>query len=307
MKVYNRVSSVLAATVLLLGPSCSRTSPQARFATPDDAAKALLQAFKAHDRQQLEFLFGGEALEAVRSGDEVSDRNDQEVIALAMEQSSRWALVGGGRQELIIGDEQWPFPVPLVKNGEQWHFDSEAGKNEVLARRIGRNELGVIDLCRFYVEVQREYAAQAHDGKAAGIFAQRIRSTSGRQDGLYWEASADKNLSPLGDLFALAADEGYASSQAEGSPFWGYRFRILNGQGESAPGGRRSYIVNGDMSGGFALVAYPAKYGSSGVMTFIVGQEGTIYEKDLGSSTAKEAAAMKEYNPDNTWVPVRTS
>ncbi len=307
MQAHKYVSSVLVATALLLGPSCSRTPTQANFATPDDAAKALLQAFKTHDRQLMERLFGREALEAVASGDQVSDRNDREVITVAMEQSWRWAPVGGNRQELIIGDEQWPFPVPLAKSGDRWRFDSEAGKNEVLARRIGRNELDVIALCQFYVEVQKEYAAQPHDGKPVGIFAQRIRSTAGRQDGLYWETSAGENPSPLGDLFADAAYEGYAPTQAEGSPFWGYRFRILNGQGESAPGGRKSYVVNGDMSGGFALVAYPAKYGSSGVMTFIVNQDGAIYEKDLGSSTAKEAAQMTEYNPDKTWAAVGTS
>lgn len=306
MQAHNYVTSALMAAALLLGPSCSRTSSQARFKTPDDAAKALQQALKTHDREQLQLLFGREALEAVGSGDPVSDSNDQEVVALAMEQSWRWAPLDKDRRELIVGDEQWPFPVPLRKSGDQWLFDSEAGKDEILARRIGRNELGVIDLCRWYVGVQKEYAAQSHDGKPAGIFAQRIRSSSGRHDGLYWEMSAGEKPSPLGDLAAQAADEGYAINQPQGTPFWGYRFRILSGQGGSAQGGRRSYIVNGEMSGGFALVAYPAKYGSSGVMTFIVNQDGKVYEKDLGPDTPKQAAAMTEYNPDDTWAPART-
>ena len=292
----------LALTVLLMGLSCSRPPAQSKFATPDDAAKALMQALKAENMEQLTAIFGRSTLEAVASGDTVSDKSDREVVRLAMEQSWRWSPLGSDRKELIIGDEQWPFPVPLAKSGDQWVFDAEAGKQEVIARRVGRNELGVIELCQWYVDVQKEYAAESHDGKQAALYAQRLRSTRGHQDGLYWETNPDEKPSPLGDLVAQAAEEGYAKNQTESSPFWGYRFRILTAQGASAPGGQKKYVVNGDMPGGFALVAYPAKYGSSGVMTFIVNRDRVVYEKDLGKDTLSLAANMTEYNPDNSWA-----
>ena len=292
----------LAVTVLLMGLSCSRPPAQSKFATPDDAAKALLQALKAENMEQLTAIFGRSTLEAVASGDTVSDKSDREVVRLAMEQSWRWSPLGSDRKELIIGDEQWPFPVPLAKSGDQWVFDAEAGKQEVIARRVGRNELGVIELCQWYVDVQKEYAAESHDGKQAALYAQRLRSTRGHQDGLYWETNPDQKPSPLGDLVAQAAEEGYAKNQTESSPFWGYRFRILTAQGASAPGGQKNYVVNGDMPGGFALVAYPAKYGSSGVMTFVVNRDRVVYEKDLGKDTLSLAANMTEYNPDNSWA-----
>jgi hypothetical protein len=305
MRVQNHFTPALVVVALLLGQSCSRTPAQSKFATPDDAARALMKAFKADNMEQITAIFGREALDAVASGDAVSDKHDRQVIGLAMEQSWRWAPLGPDRQELIIGDEQWPFPVPLAKSGDQWRFDSEAGKQEVVARRIGRNELGVIDLSRWYADMQKEYAADSHDGKRPGLYAQRLRSTPGHQDGLYWETNPDEKPSPLGDLVAEASDEGYAKSQTEGSSFWGYRFRILTGQGGAAPGGKKNYLVNGDMPGGFGLVAYPARYGSSGVMTFIVNQDGVVYQKDLGKDTLSLAANLAEYDPDKGWEPVQ--
>jgi hypothetical protein len=285
--------------------SCSKTSSQSKFATPNDAAKALLQAFKTDDAQQISAIFGREAFEEVASGDAVSDKQDRDVIAVAMEQSWRWAPLGSDRQELIVGEEQWPFPIPLAKSGDQWVFDSQAGKHEVIARRIGRNELSAIDLCHAYVDLQREYAALPHDGKAVGLYAQHLRSSPGHQDGLYWETNSGEQPSPLGDL-AAEAGEGSAQNRAEGSPFWGYRYRVLTEQGASAPGGKKSYVVNGDMTGGFALVAYPATYGASGVMTFVVNQDGSVYQKDLGKDTSSLAAKITEYDPDDSWEPVKT-
>ena len=305
MRTQHYLMPALAVAILLMGPSCSRTPTQSKFATPDDAAKTLVQALKAENMEQIASIFGRKTVEAVASGDTVSDKRDREVVRLAMEQSWRWAPLGPDRQELIIGDEQWPFPVPLAKSGDQWVFDAEAGKQEVIARRIGRNELGVIDLCRWYVDVQKEYAAEPHDGKQAGLYAQRLRSTRGHQDGLYWETNPDEKPSPLGDLVAEAAEEGYAKNQTESSPFWGYRFRILTGQGGAAPGGKKNYVVNGDMPGGFGLVAYPARYGSSGIMTFIVNQDRVVYQKDLGKDTLSLAANMTEYNPDSSWTSVQ--
>ena len=290
---------------ILFAPACSNPPAQAKFATPEEAAAGLLQALKTDNPAKMQEIFGREGIEAVASGDPVSDRHDREVIALAMEQSWRWAPRGEEAKELIVGDEQWPFPVPLVKIGNAWQFDAGEGKEEVLARRIGRNELGTIDVCRAYVDMQREYASQPHDGKPAGVFAQRLRSSPGRQDGLYWERKPGERRSPMGDLVAEAAAEGYEPGKPASSPFWGYHFRILTAQGPAAPGGKKSYVVNGDMTGGFALVAYPAKYAFSGVMTFMVGQDGVVYQKDLGEDTAVQAPRLAEFDPDKSWTAVQ--
>jgi hypothetical protein len=245
-------------------------------------------------------------MEAVASGDPVADRHDREVIALAMGQGWRWAPHGANGKELIIGDEQWPFPVPLVKTGNAWQFDSAEGKEEVLARRIGGNELGVISLCRDYVRAQKEYASEPHDGKPAGVFAQRFRSSPRLHDGLFWRLKRGEMSSPFGELVAAAIAEGYDPNKPDASPFRGYRFRILTAQGPVAPGGKKSYVVNGNMTGGFALLAYPAKYAFSGVMTFVVGPDGVVYEKDLGKDTAKQALRLTEYNPDKSWTAVQS-
>jgi hypothetical protein len=291
--------------VILLAPACNTVSSRAKFATPDQAAGALQEAFRTQDMEKLQTIFGRAGMEAVASGDPVSDRNDREVIALAMTQSWRWAPHGADGKELIIGDENWPFPVPLVKTGNEWQFDSEAGKAEVLARRIGGNELGVISLCRDYVTMQRDYASEPHDGKPAGLFAQHFRSSADRQDGLYWQRKPGEKRSPLADLVFRGVAEGYDPNKPDYSPFRGYRFRILTAQGPAAPGGKKNYLVNGDMTGGFALLAYPAKYAFSGIMTFMVGQDGVVYQKDLGKHTATEATRLTEYNPDESWTAVK--
>jgi len=295
--------AVLGLTILF-GPACRKAPSQATFATPDEAAAALHQAFKTEDLGKLQSIFGPGAIEAVASGDSVADRHDREVIALAMEESLRWAPRGADGKELIIGDEQWPFPVPLVKTGNEWRFDSEQGKEEVLARRIGANELDAIDVCRDYVGMQKEYALHPHDGKPAGLFAQRLRSSPGREDGLYWHRKFGGKLSPLSDLIAEATEEGYDLNKPESSTFRGYHFRILMAQGAAAPGGKKSYVMNGDMKDGFALLAYPDRYAYSGVMTFVVGQDGVVYQKDLGADTATEALQVAEYNPDQSWTTV---
>jgi len=254
----------------------------------------------------MQAIFGRQWMEAAASGDPVADRHDREVVALAMDQSWRWGPHGAAGKELIIGDEQWPFPVPLVKNGQAWQFDSERGKEEVLARRIGGNELGTISLCRDYVRAQKEYASQPHDGKPAGLFAQRFRSSPGRQDGLFWGRQHWETSSPLDELVTEAAKEGYDPNKPDASPFRGYCFRILTAQGPSAPGGQKSYVTNDAMTGGFALVAWPAKYAFSGVMTFVVGPDGVVYQKDLGEDTATQAVGLTEYDPDKSWTPVQS-
>jgi hypothetical protein len=304
LKLKHVVPVAMLGLITLVAPGCNKAPSQARFATPEAAAAALQQAFKTQDMEKVQAIFGREGVEAVASGDPVSDRQDREVIALAMEQSWHWEPHGADGKELIIGDEKWPFPVPLVKIGNEWQFDSEAGKDEVLSRRIGGNELGVISLCRDYVRAQKEYASQPHDGKPAGLFAQRFRSSPGRQDGLFWGRQRWETPSPLDELVSEAVKEGYDPEKPDASPFRGYCFRILTAQGAAAPGGKKSYVVNGEMSGGFALLAYPAKYGFSGIMTFVVGQDGVVYQKDFGKDTAAQASSLAEYDPDKSWTAV---
>ena len=283
----------------------SQHAVQAKFASPQEAAVALHQALKAETPEKLQAIFGREWMAAAGSGDPVSDQHDREVVALAMEQPWHWEPAGENTQELIIGDEQWPFPVPLVKVGNEWQFDSKKGKEEILARRIGRNELRIIDVCRAYAQMQREYAAQPHDGKPAGLFAQRFRSSPGRQDGLYWQKKHGERHSPLDELVAAAVAEGYDPNKPESAPFYGYYIRMLTAQGPAAPGGKKSYVMNGDMFGGFALLAYPAKYASSGVMTFVVGPDGVVYQKDLGKDTATQGPRLTKYNPEKSWKAVQ--
>ena len=290
---------------ILFAPACNKAPAQAKFATTGGGSGGAASGSQSGNLEKMQAIFGREGMEAAASGDPVADQHDREVVALAMEQSWHWEPHGEDAKELIIGDEQWPFPVPLVKTGNEWQFDSEAGKEEVLARRIGGNELGVINLCRDYVRVQKEYASQPHDGKPAGLFAQRFRSSPGLQDGLYWQRKHGERRSPFGDLVAAAVAEGYDPNKPDSSPFRGYHFRILTAQGPAAPGGKKSYVVNGDMTGGFALLAYPAKYASSGVMTFMVGQDGVVYQKDLGEDTATQAPRLAEYNPDESWTAVQ--
>jgi len=210
---------------------------------------------------------------------------------------------------LEVGDERWPFPVPIVPRDGRWFFDTEAGKDELLNRRIGRNELATLQSVRAYVEAQREYAGKDRDGDEVLEFAPKFNSTPGTKDGLYWPQHLDGEISPLGPLAAQAYDEGYGGrathERAEPAPFHGYFFKILTRQAKTAPGGKYDYVINGNMIGGFALVAWPAEYEESGIMTFIVNQQGRVYQKDLGSKTAKIAAAMKEYNPDKTWTTSR--
>jgi hypothetical protein len=287
------------------GAAAERQS-QKSFATPQDAVNALLAAAKGGSADELLAIFGPEAPGVLSSGDPVADQKSREVFVVAAEQG--WTLVdqAAGAKELVVGHEGWPFPIPLVKDEKGWRFDTAAGAEEILARRIGRNELATIRSCMVYVRAQKEYAGQSHDDKPAGLYAQKFASAPGSQDGLYWSAEPGAKPSPLGEFAARAATEGYfgAGPKTRPTPFRGYFFRILTAQGKDAPGGAKSYVANGDMTGGFALVAYPAEYANSGVMTFIVAQDGVVYEKDLGPETGKLGAELKEYNPDSGWRKV---
>ncbi len=303
--LFCRTLALFLGLTLLGWKANAQVPEQTAFATPDEAATALLEALKSDDLDKLRSIFGPDAQQALSSGDLLLDRHDRTVIALAIQQSWQWVKRDSKNRTLVIGEERWPFPVPLAKKANGWQFDTQAGKDEVLARRIGRNEIFIIDLCRAYANMQQRYSSQPHDGKPAGLYAQKIRSTPGRQDGLYWSVKPGERPSPLGDLAAEAAAEGYNPENNQPTPFWGYYFRILTAQGKSAPGGPKSYIVDGNMSEGFALIAYPARYGYSGVMTFIVNQSGVVYEKDLGPETPKIAGSLNEYDPDRSWKVVR--
>lgn len=312
----NRKNSMRAAATLgalIIGGwlgGCASPSPayqnQTAFSNPQRAVEALERAASEHDLDSLEALFGPDGREVLSSGDPVADRASREVFAVAMDQGWRLNRVDSNTRELVVGHEAWPFPIPLEKDSHGWWFDTQAGSEEVLARRIGRNELAAIGVLRTYVVAQLEYAREPRDGRPAGVYAQQVRSDSGRRNGLYWPTSdPDEPLSPLGDFAAQAANEGYDTSGGSGPrPYYGYTYRILTRQGSAAPEGSMSYIVNGDMTGGFAMIATPAEYLNSGVMTFIVGPDGIVYEADLGPSTSAIAGAINEYNPDDRWAPV---
>ena len=263
--------------------------------------QALETVIATGDVHELIGLFGPDAQLLVDTTDPVTARQRREVLAVAMAEG--WRLVDqASGKVLVIGNEVWPFPVPLAHNAFGWRFDTAAGKQEVLARRIGRNELAVIDIIHRYVAAQRRYAAVSHDGQPAGLYAQKIRSDPGRQNGLYWPAAGGRERSPLGELIAEAADRPSREGESP-APFHGYYFRILTAQGPAAERGAHNYIINGAMAGGFALVAWPAQYDVTGIMTFLVNHDGIVHEKDLGRRTGREVERLTTYDPDSSWQP----
>ena len=278
---------------------------QKSFASPEDAVKGLVAAVRSKNVKEAAAILGPGSRAIISSGDPVADRSGRERFLKLYDEKNAISGAESGKAVLSIGNEDYPFPIPVVKKGGAWRFDSIAGKEELLNRRIGRNELEVIDVLRAYVDAQRDYAATDRDGNGFLEFAQKIRSTPGKKDGLYWEAKEGEEESPFGPMAAKAAREGYARPKSGNpSPFHGYLFRILKAQGKNAEGGAFDYVVNGRMILGFAAVAYPAQYGASGIMTFIVNQNGIVYQKNLGRHTAKTAAAMKLYDPDRSWKKV---
>jgi hypothetical protein len=300
-------ASTLIAAAVAASVSCARSEPQQQqmFGSAEEAVQALAKVVQAADVQQLTEIFGPDSKELVDTSDPVIARRNRETFTAAFTEG--WKLVDAenGGKTLVIGNEDWPFPVPLVKDGNRWRFDTAAGKAEVLARRIGRNELAVIRICGTYVAAQHRYAEHGHDGKPARLYAQNFRSDPGKENGLFWPEVKGKPLSPLGDLVAQAANEGRPIGEGrQQTPFQGYYYKILTAQGPAASGGAKSYVANGDMSGGFGLVAWPAEYDLTGIMTFIVNQDGVIHEKDLGADTAATASKMSDYNPDESWKRV---
>ena len=299
---------VFAAGLLMLALAvpiaCKSKKPELTgYATPDDAANALITAAKAGDQNALLAIFGPESKDLLYSGDPVEDKNVAKAFVSRYDVMHRWRRMEDGSQTLIVGADNFPFPIPLKKNsGGRWFFDTAAGKEEVLNRRVGRNELAVIDLCGGVVGAQAEYYSQKHGGVKQ--YAQKFVSDPGQENGLYWPDTPGQPKSPVGPVAAQATADGYKADPAHRQPFHGYYFAMLTKQGPDAPGGAKDYIVNGKMTGGFAVVAYPAKYGDSGVMTFIVDRDGVVLQKDLGRSTDQVASAMTEFNPDKTWTVV---
>jgi len=296
-----KIMPLLALTILFATFGCNHQKPvEKTFSTPDDAVVSLVDAVKTNNTAEVAAILGPDAGRAVASGDDVADRNGRDLFLAAYFEKA--SLYGDENSKtLYIGSEEWPFPIPVVKDASGWRFDTASGLDELRYRRIGRNELSTIDTCYSYYDAQKEYAQKAHDGKPAGTYAQKFVSDSGKQDGLFWTTKEGEEPSPLGDLVAEATAEGYTRSTDKPTPFRGYYFRILTAQGANATGGERSYIVNGLMRNGFALVAFPAEYGKSGIMTFLVNQDGTVVEKDLGPDTATVAAQMNQFDPDSSW------
>ncbi|WP_410469759.1 DUF2950 domain-containing protein [Bradyrhizobium sp. 33ap4] len=287
-----------AATALALLLSPARA--QQGFPNPEDAASALATAVKAGTSRAMLKVLGRDAADIIESGDDVADANARESFLSAYDAKHSIKADGNKKATLILGRDDFPFPIPLVNNNDGWSFDAAAGRREILYRRIGRNELAAIQTSLAYVDAQNEYAEKDR-GEGVGAYAQRIVSRPGKTDGLFWRD--DKDPSPLGELAAQAAAEGYKVGE-QSMPYHGYYYRILKAQGSDAPGGALNYVVKGKMIGGFALVAYPAEYGNSGVMTFLVNHAGTVYQKDLGSRTDFLAKRMIVFDPDQTWKKV---
>ena len=296
---------LVAVAMFLLGTAPASQAagmPQKSFSSPEEAVKSLVAAVRSNDIKEMLAILGPGSRELISSGDDVADRAGREKFLKAYDQMNTLQQESADKMVLSIGADNWPLPIPIVKKGATWVFDIQKGKQEILNRRIGRNELHIMDVLHAYVDAQHEYATKDCRGDGKVEFAQRLISTEGKRDGLYWEAKEGEEDSPLGPLVARAAKEGYAN--ADLSPFHGYYFNILKGQGKHVDGGAYNYVVKGKMILGFALVAYPAEYGNSGVMTFILNQEGIIYQKDLGKDTKRRAEAMKIFDPDKSWTKV---
>jgi hypothetical protein len=280
-------------------------SPAETFASPADAVKALTEATQAKDVAAVRAIFGSAVTELL-SGDATQDAVEFGNFSKNVALMCNPVALSADKVVLYIGAENWPFPIPLVRANGKWFFDAIAGKEEVLNRRIGGDELTAISVCRTYVDAQHEYASVDRDGGGVLNYAQRLNSTPGHHDGLYWEPGDNEDISPFGPLVANAFDEGYDGEKPVGrtEPFHGYLFKILKEQGPDAPGGKYNYIINGNMVAGFALVAYPAHWGDSGIMTFIVNQNGKVYQRNLGENSAELAASLTEFDPDKNWTVV---
>jgi hypothetical protein len=303
------VLSLLLGVMLVIGimaaGGCSKAGQQPQgkaFTSPEEAAKALVDACTRNDTHELLAIFGPEGKGIVSSGDEVADKALQARFAQNYEAKNRLEQKNSETFILCVGKDDFPLAVPIVKMDEKWYFDAAVGKEEILTRRIGRNELSVIEVMHAYVDAQREYSTRKGSGADPLIeYAQKFRSDEGKKDGLYWPTKEGEEMSPFGPLVAQAKNEGYQRKKDAPTPYHGYYYKIIKAQGKNAPGGEYDYVVNNKMILGFALVAWPAEYGNSGIMTFIVNQGNTVFQKDLGPDTARIAGALEKYDPDKTW------
>lgn len=290
--------------LLVAGRPASGADVAGMFKTPEEAVQALAAVIESQDDARTAGMFGAGWRELLGSGDAVADRDDALKTRAMILEKVAFDEAEGGHKVALLGDDEWPFPIPLVKDGELWRFDVEAGREELLNRRIGRNELSTLAMLHAYVDAQREYFAAGRDGNPPA-YAQKLWSSEGRHDGLHWPSAAGEPESPVGAAVAQAAEEGYRrDTDAAPDPYHGYFYRTLKAQGKSAPGGEKSYLdEKGLMTRGFAVIAWPAIYGQAGVMTFMVGQQGIVFQKDLGEETGTAAAAVTVYDPDESWDP----
>ncbi|MGC9965686.1 MAG: DUF2950 domain-containing protein [Syntrophobacteraceae bacterium] len=302
---------LIMVAVLVIAGFCSdgfaviKGSGQKEFRSPEEAVQALFQALKNCDSNELMAILGPDAKDLVYSGDAFADNEMREVAVKIFQENNVIVKAGFQKAVLELGRNHWPLPIPIVEENGNWRFDTKAGKEEILNRRIGRNELGAIQSCLAYVDAQLEYAQQSRDGEVLPEYAQKFLSEPGKRDGLYWETKRDEPPSPAGIFMANARQEGYKKDPGgKPVPYHGYYYRILKAQGKNARGGAYDYLVKGKMIGGFALIAYPAKYGSSGIMTFMVNHDGVVYQKDLGPKTESAAIKIKLFDPDTTWRKV---
>ena len=286
--------------------SYAQDTKQKKFKSPEDAFKALVEAAKNNDIEELSAIFGPEGKDIISSGDAVADRRARERFVKTAGDAVKFSKLDDETVLPVIGKDECPFSIPIVKSGQEWIFSTEEGKQEIINRRIGRNELNTIQVALAYVDAQREYVRKDRNGDGVLQYAQHLVSRDGKKDGLYWEVGPGEDRSPLGPLFARATEEGYTfgKKSEKRTPYYGYYFRTLKSQGSNAPGGELEYVTNGKMISGFGLVAYPAQYGVSGIMSFMVNRQGIVYEKDLGPKTEEVAKAIIKFDPDKTWKQV---
>jgi hypothetical protein len=303
----NALAALAVAAVVLALPASAAAPKQRTYASPEAASADLLAAARSGKSASFQAVFGPEA-KHLGSGDPVLAKTERERFILAYTEKHALRMDGAGRAMLVLGNNEWPFPVPLVKAGKTWRFDTAAGKEEIINRRVGRNELYAIQALMAVVDAQRDYASVDRDGDGVRAYAPKFASTPGKNDGLYWATKAGEPASPLGPLVASAVAEGYEHAGKRGKPipYWGYYYRILTAQGEAAKGGAYSYLAGEQMIGGFAVLAYPAEYGVSGVKTFMVSHDGIVFEKDLGADSARQALSISRFNPDSGWVEARS-
>ncbi|MEG3024456.1 MAG: DUF2950 domain-containing protein [Aeromonas sp.] len=290
----------LALLALVCASDASTMAPRT-FATPDEAVQALITALEKNDVSALTQLLGEKSEEAISSGDPVADANDRAAFVASFKSKHQLVAEGKDKMILVVGESDWPLPIPLVTADGNWYLDGAAGAKEIVYRRIGRNELGAIAVCRGFIDAQLEYAAVGHDGQTAGLFAAKLRSDAGQQNGLYWPVAKGEPASPAGEEVVSAAAEGYKAVVGQRTPYHGYYYRILYAQGAAADGGKKEYFVDGQLRDGVALIAWPADYATSGVMTFMVSHEGRVYQKDLGTDTATAVEAIQLFDPDKSW------